>query len=339
MFTTPWHCTIAYMMDGTVTSAMKCDLEADDRFELIYENDRPSYFREKSDVFTWAEAKGGVTCAPIYPCGWLVTPTAGKKALSIQDLDATKVRKLAEVGSPIVLRGFANTTNRDMYVEKAYELGEPTPWKFGLVLEVKDQGSDTRGLNNVLSAEWMPFHFDGLFKTMTKTGEDGKERLVPNYPGFQYFVGATASPKKTGYTIFSSSTGFFNNLPPSMTVDTLSQLTWSVKTSSFNSTVLKELPLVVSHPSTGKPCLRYHEPWPTSKTKFEATYVDIEDVSPEESAEICSAIDETLHDRRVAYYHSWDKGDVVISDNIAMMHTRSDFNSEMPRELWRIHFD
>lgn len=318
---------------------MKCDFEADGRFELIHENGRPSYFRERSDLFTWAETKGGVTCVPIYPCGWLVTPASGKKALSITDIDAQKVRKLAEVGSPIVLRGFANTTNRDLYMEKAYELGEPTPWKFGLVLEVKDQGRDTRGLNNVLSAEWMPFHFDGLFKTMAKVGDDGIERLVPNYPGFQYFVGATASPKNTGFTIFSSSTGFFNNLPPTMTVDTLSQLTWSVKTSSFNSIVLEKLPLVVPHPATAKPCLRYHEPWPASKTEFEATYVDIEDLTTEESVQLCSAIDETLHDRRVAYYHSWDKGDVVISDNIAMMHTRSDFTSEAARELWRIHFD
>lgn len=339
MFTTPWHCTVAYMMDGTVTSAMKCDLESDDRFELVHERGRPSYYREKSELFSWAEAKGGVTCTPIYPCGWLVHPAKGKKALSIQDVDAQKVRRLAEVGSPVVLRGFASTTNRDLYVDKASEFGEPTPWKFGLVLEVKDQGSDTRGLNNVLSAEWMPFHFDGLFKTMTKTNDAGEEMLVPNYPRFQYFVGATASPKNTGFTIFSSSTGFISNLPPTLSVDALSKLTWSVQTSSFNSTVLKQLPLVVPHPTSGKPCLRYHEPWPASKTKFEATYVNIEGVSEAESARLCAAIDETLHDRRVAYYHSWDKGDVVISDNILMMHTRSDFNSETPRELWRIHFD
>lgn len=102
---------------------------------------------------------------------------------------------------------------------------------------------------------------------------------------------------------------------------------------------MKKLQLVVSHPSTGQPCLRYHEPWPQSKTKFDATYVDIEDQERDVSLAICAAIDETLHDRRVAYYHGWDKGDLVVSDNILTMHTRSDFTAGDSRELWRIHFD
>ena len=46
-----------------------------------------------------------------------------------------------------------------------------------------------------------------------------------------------------------------------------------------------------------------------------------------------------LHDRRVAYWHAWEKGDMVISDNVLAMHTRSDFNAGCDRELWRIHFD
>lgn len=119
----------------------------------------------------------------------------------------------------------------------------------------------------------------------------------------------------------------------------MSKMTWSVSTSSFNQTVLGGLPLVVDHPTTGKPCLRYHEPWPSTKTKFDATNVTIEGREGAESAKICEAIDEILHDRRVAYYHAWDKGDMVISDNILMMHTRSDFKSGSNRELWRIHFD
>lgn len=102
--------------------------------------------------------------------------------MAICDIDAAKVRALAEINSPVVLRGFSKTTNRDLFVQKAKELGEPLEWKFGLVLEVKDKGSDTAGLNNVLSAEWMPFHFDGLFKTVKRLNEDGEEELVPNPP-------------------------------------------------------------------------------------------------------------------------------------------------------------
>lgn len=116
-------------------------------------------------------------------------------------------------------------------------------------------------------------------------------------------------------------------------------MAWSVRTSSFEATKMTGLPLVIPHPTTGKPCLRYHEPWPQSKTQFEATDVTIDGQEEAVSTAICTALDELLHDRRVVYYHAWEKGDLVISDNQLMMHTRSDFTSGCERELWRIHFD
>lgn len=102
--------------------------------------------------------------------------------MNINDVDAIKVRALSELNSPVVLRGFAQTTNRDAFVAKAEKFGKPQPWKFGLVLEVKDYGSDTKGLNNVLSSEWMPFHYDGLFKTEKKIKPDGSEELISTPP-------------------------------------------------------------------------------------------------------------------------------------------------------------
>nr|POE54265.1 zeb2-regulated abc transporter 1 [Quercus suber] len=46
-FTTPWHCSVALMADGTWLSAPKGDFERDARFEVVNEADRPSYFQEK----------------------------------------------------------------------------------------------------------------------------------------------------------------------------------------------------------------------------------------------------------------------------------------------------
>ncbi|KAK1710859.1 uncharacterized protein BDZ83DRAFT_766090 [Colletotrichum acutatum] len=227
-----------------------------------------------------------------------------------------QVRALSEVNSPVVMRGFTKTKDRELFVKKSEEFGTPLPWKFGLVLEVKDQGADTRGLNNVLSAEWMPFHFDGLFKTHKVPQADGTEKLLPNPPKL-----------------------LFQNLPPHLSVDRLRELTWSVQTSSFDSTKMGGLPLVVDHPTTGEPCIRYHEPWPQSKTAFDATDVVIEGVRESESTEICNVIDSLLHDRRNTLYFTWQQGDLLVSDNILAMHTRSDFTAGSPREMWRIHFD
>ncbi|KAF6842778.1 pyoverdine dityrosine biosynthesis [Colletotrichum musicola] len=335
-FTTPWHCSIAFSLSGAVTTGPRADFESDPKYELVHEDGRPSYFREKSDLLQWSK---DVVFEPLYPCGIVVRPAAGAKKLSIHDVDAQKVRALAEVNSPVVMRGFAKTKDRDLFVAKAHEFGEPLPWKFGLVLEVKDQGADTRGLNNVLSAEWMPFHFDGLFKTHKVPQADGTEKLLPNPPKFQFFTSVTPSPKDTGFTLFTPSRLVLQNLPPHIPLEKLSQLTWSVKTSSFDATRMTGLPLVIPHPSTGEACLRYHEPWPQSKTAFDATDVNIEDVDEAESAEICAQLDSLLHDRRNTLYFSWEEGDMLVSDNMLAMHTRSDFKAGSPRELWRIHFD
>lgn len=183
------------------------------------------------------------------------------------------------------------------------------------------------------------------------------------------FTGVTSSPKNTGFTLFSSSTLVFKYLPQSLSLDYLRTLTWGVSTSAFDATRLRGLPLIIDHPSHGQPyvktsrypnrgflnsrirdtltlvtrCLRYHEPWPQSKTKFDPTFITIEDkdgpISETAQDEICATLDGLLHDRRVAYWHSWEKGDLLVSDNILMMHTRSDFTAGCDRELWRIHFD
>ncbi|KAF3761231.1 Clavaminate synthase-like protein [Cryphonectria parasitica EP155] len=341
-FTTPWHCAVAFDIDGTLRSGHRAHFDASEEYDLIYENGRPSYYRHKSlsDLVTWEKAS--VTASPIYPCGMMLIPD-GTRKLYIEDIDASKVRALAEHNSPVVLRGFKKTTDRIRYEAKAHELGTPTPWLFGLVLEVKDGGADTRGLNNVLSAEWMPFHFDGMFKT-APTGrllEDGSEEVRPNPPRFQMFTSVTPSPKDTGFTLFSASARLFRYLPEELPLDYLRKLSWSVTTTSFGAPKLQNLPLILDHPTTGKPILSYHEPWPQNKTKFQATLVDIQGdgVDAEKSAVICAAIDSLLHDRRVVYWHSWEKGDFLVSDNLAMLHTRSDFTAGCDRELWRIHFD
>jgi hypothetical protein len=162
---------------------MRKDFEQNDRFELVSEKGLPSYFREKSDLLTWGVEKGGITAEPIYPCGLILRPAAAAPgSMTMRDIDTEKVRSLAEIVSPVVLRGFCRTPNRDLFVETSHRFGTPLPWKFGLVLEVKDRGADARGLNNVLSAEWMPFHFDGLFKTKIHINDQGKEILLPDPP-------------------------------------------------------------------------------------------------------------------------------------------------------------
>ncbi len=185
-FTTPWHCTIAFRLDGTVTTGHRAQFEANDEFELVYIDGRPSFYREKTDLLSWHGEPDRIVCEPVYPLGLIIRPAAGPESLAIEDIDTQRVRALSEHSSPIILRGFAKATDRELFIKTAGSFGVPLPWKFGLVLEVKDRGQDARGLNNVLSAEWMPWHFDGLFKTEKRIRENGSEHLVPNPPRYVY---------------------------------------------------------------------------------------------------------------------------------------------------------
>lgn len=45
-FTTPWHCTVAQLSNGEWVSAPMSEFKREPRLELVYENDRPSYYRE-----------------------------------------------------------------------------------------------------------------------------------------------------------------------------------------------------------------------------------------------------------------------------------------------------
>ena len=67
--------------------------------------------------------------------------------------------------------------------------------------------------------------------------------------------------------------------------------------------------------------------------------MSVDEVSEEEGIRIRDALEQTMYDRRVCTRMEWEKGDVLISDNIALMHTREAFNSDQGRELWRVHVD
>ncbi|KAB8237017.1 isocyanide synthase xanB [Aspergillus alliaceus] len=328
---TPWHSSPCFTVDGQVEYGLRETFDNREDVELIYKNGNPWYYRVKSDLYAWSQP---VEIEPQYPCGLIIRPT---ETASATQVDMLKLRELAQENSPVILRGFTDTRDRELYIQKAEEMGTPMAWKFGLILEVKDHGTESQGLNNVLSAEWMPFHYDGLFKIKKEIDADGKEVMVSCPPKFQFFTGMTPSPKDTGFTLFSASHLIWHYLPPNYTLEELSKLSWKVETVSFDEARLTDLPLVEPHFAHGRPCLRYHEPWPQEKTAFDPTYITIQGVP--NSAEICRTLDSLLHDRRVAYWHSWEEGDWVVSDNVTMMHTRSSFTAKSDRCLRRIHVD
>ncbi|PYH85785.1 putative pyoverdine/dityrosine biosynthesis protein [Aspergillus uvarum CBS 121591] len=328
---TPWHSTPCFTLDGRVEYGLRESFDHNPDVELVHKAGQPWLYRYKSELYSWPQP---VEIEPQYPCGLIIRPT---QPMSCAEVDMHKLRALAEENSPVILRGFQDTRDRELFVKKAEEMGTPVGWKFGLILEVKDHGTDTQGLNNVLSSEWMPFHYDGLFKIVKMKNADGQEVVRSCPPKFQFFTGMTPSPKDTGFTLFSPSHLVWHYLPSEYSVEHLRTLSWTVETVSFDHTKIIDLPLVVDHFAHQRPCLRYHEPWPQEKTVFDPTKITIQDVP--NSKELCQTLDSLLHDRRVAYWHCWEEGDWLISDNVTTMHTRSSFTGNSDRCLRRIHVD
>lgn len=171
---TPWHSSIAVGIDGSFKTVHAEDVR--DTHDLVLRNGRPYCFREKSDLYDFGKVQ--VEFEHLYPCGLIIRP-AGESGLqpSLRDVHMQKVRKLAELQSPVVLRGFAETTERELFISKAYELGDVLPWTFGILQEVKDSGRTDKLGNNVVSNEAMPMHFDGMFKFVAQKDENGNPIL------------------------------------------------------------------------------------------------------------------------------------------------------------------
>lgn len=131
---------------------------------------------------------------PLYPFGLVITPASGAAVPSLADVDMTKLRKLSEFNSPVVIRGFQDTKNREIFVGKGSEMGTimpwnkgvdeedaNKPWKFGVVFEVKDSG-----LTGQVSDEALPMHYDGVFKIEKQLDKNGKEISVSQAPRFEF---------------------------------------------------------------------------------------------------------------------------------------------------------
>lgn len=333
-FHTPWHAALVRAFDGSITMTHAREVPSLTH-DLIYDNDgRPSYFRERSPLFDWPGMD--VNFDYIYPTGIIITPRDPSSKYSLHNVHMQKVRGLSEACSPVVLRGFTETTNQHIFEAKAYDAGTVAPWTFGIRQVVKDAGNDDPKASTVTSTEAMPMHYDGFFFLKKELDPaTGVEKLVSKVPRFQYFSAVKPSPPGDGMTLFASSQLFFQHLPAPYTLADFENLKWDCKHSSNWNNHMTDLPLVEPHPTNGKPCVRWHEPWYQWQTKFSSNEIRISNGEQHYK----DLIREMLYDRRVCLYFNFEQGDVLVADNTSMMHTRTAFKAGTGRELWRIHFN
>ncbi|KAL4779067.1 Pyoverdine/dityrosine biosynthesis protein-domain-containing protein [Aspergillus varians] len=333
---TPWHACIAVGVDGSYTAVHAEQVK--ESHELVYKGGRPYCFRERSELFDWGADGLSVQFEHLYPCGLVVRPVVeqGEEPPSLRRIPMRKLRQLSSGMSPIICRGFADTHKEELFIATAADLGPIINWSEDSIVKVRDSGRQDRQNNNVKSNEAMPMHFDGMFRFKHEIDPaTGKEVRVQDIPRYQFFTCQAAAAEDDGYTLFASSRLFFRFLTPPWSVERLQKATWSMENDGFWDAKVYNLPLVIDHPDTGLPSLRWHEPWDGTKTKFSTCHVKIDN----DDASLIALVDELAYDYRVCKRFSWKVGDALVSDNISMLHTRTAFQSDCNRELWRIHCD
>ena len=68
----------------------------------------------------------------------------------------------------MIFHGFADTTDRELFISKAHKLEEVLPWTFGILQEVKDHKRNDKESNNVVNNEAMPMHYDGFLNLLRR---------------------------------------------------------------------------------------------------------------------------------------------------------------------------
>ncbi|KAJ5894313.1 taurine catabolism dioxygenase TauD TfdA family protein [Penicillium taxi] len=334
-FITPWHGAIALFPDASLRVVDASTINKDE-FEVVNNAaGQPWLLRAKCELFNWPGKE--VDFEPLFPCGMLVRPKEGHGPLKFEDVDMKRVRRLALATAPLLLRGFTMEVEKEVFREKARQLGEIQSWPFGDILEVRENGEIN--MNNVLTREAMPYHYDGVFKMAQdeKTGE-----WISTPPLFQMFRNRAASQSEGGLTLFASSRNLLPLLgPDTIPLEELRSLKWKTFTESNDAFGGHELhlPFIVAHPESGADTFRIHEPWPESKCisgSSKPTIVQVVGWPEAESDALFEKLTALLYDRRVVYRHQWQAGDFLFNDNATTHHTRTAF-TEGHREHWRVH--
>ncbi|QQQ80020.1 TauD/TfdA family dioxygenase [Saccharothrix sp. 6-C] len=256
---------------------------------------------------------------PLTPFGALLT--APSPGLPFTAPPVEDVRALVRAEHLVVLRGF--TPPADGAALEAYgrSWGEVLEWSFGTVFDVLAHEEPE---DHAFDTGFMPMHWDGMY--------------ARHVPEFQIFHCLTA-PDTTegGRTLFTDTTKVLADTDPATVRRWRSVVLHyrNPKVSHYGGLVIS--PLVEPHPVTGAPTLRFLEPVPEGVEILNPPDVTVADHSPEEARAVVAEVRGALYDPRHLYAHSWEPGDILITDNYTLLHTREPYRRGLPRHLQRVH--
>lgn len=253
------------------------------------------------------------------PFGAQLTPKKQNDSLSV--LNMPHLRELFCQHQLILLRGFSTFKNNEDFCQFCELWGNISLWPFGKILELIEQDTPA---DHIFDHSYMPLHWDGMYRLQ-----------IPEYQIF-HCVNAPL-PGQGGRTTFSNTILALNSASAE------EKKLWSKVTGTYKRKMefydsKTASPIITKHPYKDISIIRYNEPVSKDKHDFinppEQTFTG---VNHDELEALHQSLQKALYAPANFYAHEWQSGDIVIADNLSLLHGREAFVTQSPRHLQRIH--
>ena len=327
---TPWHHVPVIDLDGTLRLIphQQIDLQSQ-HLPLSFNNHLWCFFQMPPGQ---TSSSSSFTLSMVGDC-----PRFGLSIDLHGDVDPFQVdvswmKMLMQKFGFVVLRRSKGVLDQERYTHFCEQFSSPVMWKFGAVLSIKPQ-LNPDGSHS--SRETLPLHFDLCYPPdyLAKSG------LYEDYVSQYFMLYCVKAPSKHA----GGKTNFVNGrrLLEAASVQEITQ--WKNTTIS-NSTPLVyhggrtySYPVIMSHPKTDEPILRYLEP---SENRVQAVESECsiggEVLEARAFEEFSDRMKRMMRDPRWYLEHTWTDGDIVLIENHLLLHGRTQVNEETERELWRV---
>ncbi|ADP12603.1 putative siderophore biosynthesis protein [Erwinia sp. Ejp617] len=255
------------------------------------------------------------------PCSFGVLIKPRHAGLHISELPVAWLRSLVHTHQLVVLRGFDPFDSSDSLTRYCATFGEIMMWPFGAVLELIEHENPD---DHIFAHSYVPLHWDGMY--------------LDTVPEFQLFQCVHAGgDMQGGRTTFSCTTGALRIATPSV------RALWRRARGRYQRSVelysnRVEAPVIGIHPQREFPVIRFCEP----PVENDATFINPSSysfvgINEDEKEMLLASLKRTLRDPQVYYAHQWQTGDVVLSDNLSLLHGREQYTHRSGRHLRRVH--
>jgi alpha-ketoglutarate-dependent taurine dioxygenase len=260
-----------------------------------------------------------VSITPLASFGAVVTPE--DPSMDSLDIPVEHLRTLVGHTRIVLLRGFANHFSGQSLADYARRWGAIMTGSYGDVLELVEKPDSH---DSIYDSRSLPLHWDGMY--------------MPTIPEFQLFHCADAGQFNTGgETVFVDTVGLLENAQASVVDQWRAVMTTSriAAVSHYGGSV--RTALVADHPVHHVPTLRYSPPVDATAGFRNPNTVTLEGLDQASMNESMAQLHRQLAHPAHRYEHAWRTGDVLIADNLALLHGRNAFASGSSRHLQRVH--